>query len=169
MPSKIEDGNAHHPLYGRWCAAIQRCHNPNNKQYPGYGARGIRVCDSWRHNFRQFVKDMGPCPPGYCLDRANNDGNYEPNNCRWVTPSQSGVNRRARTDRETHYKKMWAAHKLSAAKKRSERTHFRCGHPFTEDNMYWSRTNGRNQSWCKTCVKAYNRARYHQRKAQQSA
>ncbi len=74
------------PEYGVWDAMIQRCTNPNNKKYHRYGGRGITVCDRWRNSFQAFYTDMGQRPfPKAQIDRVNNNGNYEPNNCKWVT------------------------------------------------------------------------------------
>ena len=66
--------------------------NPKNPKWPRYGARGITVCARWL-SYENFRADMGPRPAGLTIDRINNDGNYEPSNCRWATQMQQGNNR----------------------------------------------------------------------------
>lgn len=73
---------------------IQRCENVNRHKYRLYGGRGITVCARWRHSFLAFRADIGERPPGRTLDRINNNGNYEPSNCRWATAVQQRRNRR---------------------------------------------------------------------------
>ncbi len=80
--------------YNSWSNMLARCHNNKNKRFNDYGGKGIVVCDRWRNSFINFYKDMGSCPDGYQIDRRNNDGNYEPSNCRWVTPKQNMANRK---------------------------------------------------------------------------
>jgi len=74
------------PEYRVWHLMVQRCHNPRHDGYSRYGGRGISACDRWRRDFACFYADMGPRPfAGAQLDRVDNDGCYEPGNCRWVT------------------------------------------------------------------------------------
>lgn len=83
--------------YYIWCGMKSRCFNENNKRYKNYGGRGITVCDRWRDSFENFYEDMGPRPSSiHQIDRINNDGNYEPGNCKWRTPSENCLNRRCK-------------------------------------------------------------------------
>ena len=75
-----------------------RCYNSNDIHYDLWGGRGIRVCDKWRESFENFLSDMGFRPIGMSLDRKNNEGNYEPNNCKWASREEQ-INNRRRTIR----------------------------------------------------------------------
>jgi hypothetical protein len=87
-------GYKHTSIYNIWVMMKQRCLNTKNKDYPNWGGRGITVCDRWLESFNNFLEDMGQKPENNSLDRINNDGNYEPSNCRWATSIQQQNNRR---------------------------------------------------------------------------
>lgn len=84
------------PTYVAWQRMKQRCYYPGSDSYAEYGGRGIRVCDRWRESFKSFLDDMGEKPKGlYSLGRINNDGDYEPSNCRWETQIEQERNKRS--------------------------------------------------------------------------
>jgi hypothetical protein len=81
--------------YKSWAAMIQRCTNTNNDRYIRYGGRGITVCDRWLNSFEAFYEDMGSKPgPDYSIERRENNGNYEKNNCYWATKEEQANNKR---------------------------------------------------------------------------
>lgn len=88
-------GMTNHKIHGIWCDIIKRCTNKKRESYKNYGGRGITVCDRWLHSFENFRDDMLPTwEEGLTIDRINNDGNYEPSNCRWVGRSTQSRNTR---------------------------------------------------------------------------
>lgn len=104
-----------HPLYVTWQRMHRRCNSPKDKNYPGYGARGIRVCDRWK-DFWAFVSDMGPKPsPMHTIEREDNAGGYDPFNCSWALPKTQQNNKRSNLPPITHNGETrtiaeWAAH-----------------------------------------------------------
>jgi hypothetical protein len=80
------------PEYRAWRQMLRRVRAKTGKNFRWYGARGITVCERWMR-FEKFFSDMGKRPTGRTLDRVDNNGNYEPGNCRWATPYQQGHNK----------------------------------------------------------------------------
>lgn len=78
--------------YYIWNNMRERCSSPKNNHYKYYGGRGIKVCKRWL-DFSNFIADMGYAPEGYSIERINNDGDYEPSNCKWIPMSEQAANK----------------------------------------------------------------------------
>jgi len=97
---KYKDGRAKERLYKVWSGLIKRCENPNCNVFEYYGKRGISICEEWKEyaNFKKWAYSNGydeNAPRGKCtIDRINNNGNYEPSNCRIVDMHIQGKNKR---------------------------------------------------------------------------
>lgn len=88
-------GDKHSSEYNTWSSMKSRCNNVNSPDYVDYGGRGIKICDRWLHSFENFLEDMGKKPSKtHSLDRIDNNGNYEPFNCKWSTKYEQGRNQR---------------------------------------------------------------------------
>lgn len=94
--SRIKHGKHLSKVYQCWKSMRSRCEREKDIGYARYGGRGITVCGRWQ-DFENFYADMGDPPAGTSLDRINNDGNYEPGNCRWATKKQQQRNMRSNT------------------------------------------------------------------------
>lgn len=78
-----------------WDGVKERCYNKNNHSYPRYGGRGIKMCDLWKHSYREFALAVGPRPSlQHSIDRIDTNGNYESGNIKWSTDKQQSNNRR---------------------------------------------------------------------------
>lgn len=98
---KTSHGMTKEPEYAVWNAMLQRCEKENYALYKNYGGRGIKVCERW-HKFANFIADMGRRPSDdHTLERVDNDGDYEPGNCRWDTRAAQSLNQRVRRDNKT--------------------------------------------------------------------
>lgn len=86
-------GKSYTKTYKSWVSLNQRCNNENDKDYPEYGGRGIKVCERW-NSFENFFEDMGERPTGKSIERMSVNGDYEPNNCCWASNEVQGFNRR---------------------------------------------------------------------------
>ncbi len=89
-------GKSKSPEFTSWSSMIGRCYNKNGRKYPRYGGRGIVVCDRWKDSFENFLADMGEKPKDdkiYSVERINNNGNYEPSNCKWIPMADQAKNK----------------------------------------------------------------------------
>jgi hypothetical protein len=103
LQNNTKHGLRYTPEYSSWCSMKSRCLGGTSGHYKQYYvARGITVCDRWIDSFENFYADMGPKPsPTHSLDRINNDGNYEPSNCRWADKATQSRNQRTQSNNKS--------------------------------------------------------------------
>jgi hypothetical protein len=110
-PNNKTHGRTKSKAYRCWDSMKQRCLNQKDNAYQSYGGRGIKVCDTWMQ-FEAFYQDMGDPPKGMTIDRIDNNGDYEPGNCRWATKVEQSRNKRSNVwltvDGETKLLTDWA-------------------------------------------------------------
>jgi hypothetical protein len=112
--SRVQHGQRGSAEYRIWTHIKSRCFNAKVPEYKNYGGRGVTMCDRWRESFAAFLADVGPRPsPAHSIDRfPDNDGNYEPGNCRWATVKEQAnnmrSNRKVTVGEETRNMSQWA-------------------------------------------------------------
>lgn len=137
-----------HPLIRVLSGMVYRCHNPKSRAFPRYGGRGIVVCEEWKRKPVLFVRWAlsNGWKPGLTIDRRNNDGNYEPTNCRFVSRQENNDNRSPSSE--------WRRDGYRSGSMNAKKTHCPKGHEFDGVRQ---KTRGGLERFCRTCVRENSR------------
>ena len=156
------------PIYKIWGGMRSRCNNPKVKIYKYYGGRGIKVCSRW-NDFKNFYKDMGDRPPGLQLDRINNNGGYEPSNCKWVTSKENNPSNKGDLKDEVLGKKFGKWKVLYKVKHKPKHRYYfcrcECG---TERVISGGELRRKGNPKCKKCAAKEHRGWYERFKSRGS-
>lgn len=140
-----QHGKRMSPEYTTWYGIKKRCTNKNNHKYSSYGGRGITVCDRWSNSFVEFLEDVGLRPTSqHSLDRINNDGNYEPGNCRWATRSEQGCNKRNNRVFSFYGKVMTLSQWCRIAQIKPDTVTERLKRGWTEKKAFWTQAKSKH-------------------------
>lgn len=135
--SRQTHGMSKHPAYRVWRSMIDRCSLSTHHAWRSYGARGITVCKRWQDAFENFWEDMGDSyQRGLTLDRIDNGGNYEPENCRWATYTKQARNRRNNTMVETPWGAMTVAEAADKTQIGRTTLYYRIAHQCPQDLLF---------------------------------
>ncbi len=137
--------------YRVWRAMKDRCYNPKDTGYKHYGGRGVKVCDRWLKSYANFREDMGLRPSSeHSIDRKDNDGNYEPSNCRWVTMKEQCNNRRSNKIIEYGFCRRTVTEWAKARKMKRPVLHYRLTNEWSIPDALFIPVNKCNKTYKKT-------------------